>query len=48
MFPIAKQVKGAGDTEIALRVDGVARVPMEGSVWGTIVRIVTVAGKYFA
>ncbi|KXZ45113.1 hypothetical protein GPECTOR_58g562 [Gonium pectorale] len=37
-------MRGAGDVEIALRVDGVARVPMEGSVWGTVVRIVTVAG----
>ncbi|KXZ41751.1 hypothetical protein GPECTOR_295g796 [Gonium pectorale] len=37
-------IKGAGSVELALKVDGVARVPMEGSVLGTVVRIVTSAG----
>ncbi|KXZ42180.1 hypothetical protein GPECTOR_189g292 [Gonium pectorale] len=37
-------IKGAGSVELALKVDGVARVPMAGSVLGTVVRIVTSAG----
>ncbi|KXZ51411.1 hypothetical protein GPECTOR_12g373 [Gonium pectorale] len=37
-------IKGAGSVELALKVDGVARVPMADSVLGTVVRIVTSAG----
>ncbi|KXZ42998.1 hypothetical protein GPECTOR_107g142 [Gonium pectorale] len=37
-------IKGAGDVEVCLLVTGVARVPMAGSVWGNVVRIVTTAG----
>ncbi|KXZ53197.1 hypothetical protein GPECTOR_7g1090 [Gonium pectorale] len=34
----------AANTELALLVLGVARVPAEGSKWGSVVRIVTAAG----
>ncbi|PNW76776.1 hypothetical protein CHLRE_11g475700v5 [Chlamydomonas reinhardtii] len=37
-------LKGAGVAELALQVQGVARVPADNSVHGSIVRIVTVAG----
>ncbi|KXZ42974.1 hypothetical protein GPECTOR_108g169 [Gonium pectorale] len=37
-------IKGSGSVELALKVDGVARVPMAGSMLGTVVRIVTSAG----
>ncbi|KAG2441269.1 hypothetical protein HYH02_010111 [Chlamydomonas schloesseri] len=37
-------LKGAGVAELALQVQGVARVPSANSVHGSIVRIVTVAG----
>ncbi|KXZ43125.1 hypothetical protein GPECTOR_101g26 [Gonium pectorale] len=37
-------IKGTGSVELALMVTGVARVPMEGSVLGTVVRILTSAG----
>ncbi|KAG2423845.1 hypothetical protein HXX76_015005 [Chlamydomonas incerta] len=37
-------LKGAGTAELALQVQGVARVPSVNSVHGSIVRIVTMAG----
>ncbi|KXZ43133.1 hypothetical protein GPECTOR_101g34 [Gonium pectorale] len=37
-------IKGAGEVELALMVTGVARVPMEGSTYGTVVRIITTVG----
>ena len=33
--------------QVALRVQGVARVPMAGSLWGTVVRILTPAGEFY-
>ncbi|KXZ48985.1 hypothetical protein GPECTOR_24g275 [Gonium pectorale] len=37
-------VKGVGEAELGVNVNGVARVPLAGSVYGTVVRMITAAG----
>ncbi|KXZ43364.1 hypothetical protein GPECTOR_92g587 [Gonium pectorale] len=37
-------IKGTGDAQLGLVVQGVARVPQQGSVFGTVLHIVTAAG----
>ncbi|KXZ48983.1 hypothetical protein GPECTOR_24g273 [Gonium pectorale] len=37
-------IKGVGEAELGVDVNGVARVPLAGSVYGTVVRMITAAG----
>ncbi|KXZ48984.1 hypothetical protein GPECTOR_24g274 [Gonium pectorale] len=37
-------IKGVGEVELGVNVNGVARVPLAGSVYGTVVRMITAAG----